>query len=417
MNASASKRLGLGIVGALLAGGLLLAACAAPEGRAQSHAPGDVVFRHPGVVVSHTQLQHAKQMVAAGKEPWASAYRTLLTSRYASLDYTAHPADVVPCPFNSGPQSCLDERQDAIAAYTHALLWSVNGKTAHARKAVQIMDAWSDVMKRHAEDNAGLQAAWSGSTWARAAEIVRADYPNWGERQVARFKEMLRTAYLPAVRAQVPTYNGNWELAMTDAAMGIAVFLEDQAVFRESLERFRERVPAYFYLEKDGPHPAGPPRTGIDSADKVKAYWFGQGTYVDGVAQETCRNLMHVGYSLAASGHIAETAWHQGVDLYGEQGERLKAALEFHARYQLGEEAPDWLCGGKVERTMGPDLEVALQHYEVRTGAKLPHTRELVEKTRPAGTDDLFVAWETLSHGETVPVAPVAPVAVPGAAG
>ncbi|MFE9560855.1 alginate lyase family protein [Streptomyces sp. NPDC006487] len=405
MNASASKRLGLGLVGALLAGGLLLAACAAPEGRAHAKDPGDVVFRHPGVVVSHTRLQHAKQMVAAGKEPWNSAYQALLKSRYASLDYEAHPADVVPCPFNSGPQSCLDERQDAIAAYTHALLWSVNGKASHARKAVQIMDAWSAVMKRHAEDNAGLQAAWSGSTWARAAEIVHADYPGWGDGRVARFKEMLRTAYLPAVRAQVPSYNGNWELAMTDAALGISVFLEDRAVFRESLERFRERVPAYFYLKRDGAHPLAPPRTGIDSPDEVTSYWFGQGAYVDGIAQETCRNLMHVGYALAASAHIAETAWHQGVDLYGEQGERLRAALEFHSKYQLGEEAPGWLCGGKLERTMGPDLEVALQHYAVRSGAKLPYTRELVEKTRPAGTDDLFVAWETLTHGEAAPAA------------
>ncbi|WP_181382440.1 hypothetical protein [Streptomyces sp. CG 926] len=32
---------------------------------------------------------------------------------------------MVPYPSNSGPQSFLDERQDAIAAYTHALLWSV----------------------------------------------------------------------------------------------------------------------------------------------------------------------------------------------------------------------------------------------------------------------------------------------------
>ncbi|MGW6981574.1 alginate lyase family protein [Streptomyces sp. NPDC054932] len=397
---NASKRVGFAVVGALLASGLLLAACAAPEDRPR---PGDVVFHHPGVVVSHDQLRQAKRMVAAGREPWLSAYRALLKTRYASLDYTPHPADVVPCPFNSGPQSCLDERQDAIAAYTHALLWSVNGRTAHARKAVQIMDAWSAVMKKHREDNAGLQAAWSGSSWARAAEIVHADYPNWEEPRVTRFKEMLRRAYLPAVRAQVPAYNGNWELAMTDAAVSIAVFLEDQAVFRESLERFRARVPAYFYLRMDGPRPMAPPYAAIETADQVKAYWFDQGTYVDGIAQETCRNLMHVGYALAASAHIAETAWHQGVDLYGEQSARLRTALEFHAKYQLGAEAPKWLCGGKVERTMGPDLEVALHHYETRTGAKLPYTRTLVEKTRPAGTDELFVAWETVSHGETPP--------------
>ncbi|MGW6575181.1 alginate lyase family protein [Streptomyces sp. NPDC054945] len=342
-------------------------------------------------------------MVAAGKEPWLSAYRSLLTSRYASLDETPHPAAVVPCPFSSGPQSCLDERQGAIAAYTHALLWSVNGRTALARKAVQIMDAWSAVRKQHREDNAALQAAWSGSSWARAAEIVHADYRNWQELRVTRFKEMLRRAYLPAVRAQVPAYDGNRELAMTDAAVSIAVFLEDQAIFRESLERFRARVPAYFYLRMDGPRPVAPRYAAIETADQVKAYGFDQGTYVDGIAQEACRNLMHVGHALAAVAHIAETAWHQGVDLYGEQSARLRTAPEFHAKYQLGAEAPPWLCGGKVQRTRGPHLEVALHHYETRTGAKLPYTRALVEKARPAGTDELFAAWETVSHGEAPP--------------
>ncbi|CAM5623915.1 hypothetical protein SAVIM338S_05874 [Streptomyces avidinii] len=377
-----------------------------------------MVFRHPGVVVGPTQLQHAKRMVAAGEEPWNSAYRALLKSRYASLDYTAHPADVVPCPVGAEPRPCLDERQDAIAAYTHALLWSVNGRTAHARKAVEIMDGWSAVMKRHTGDNAGLQAARSGSTWARAAEIVHAGYPDWGNARVTRFKEMLRTAHLPAVRARPPAYDGARDLPMTDAAMGIAVFLEDRAVFRESVERFRDRVPAYFRLKKDGPAPApalapastplpvAPPRTGTGSAAEATAYRSGRGVYADGVARETCRGLAHVGQALAASAHIAETAWHQGVDLYGEQGERLKAALEFHAKYQSGEDPAEWPCGGggEVDRTMGPDLEVALRHYEVRTGAKLPYTRALVEKTRPAGTDGLSVAWETLSHGEAAPV-------------
>ncbi|MGW6842886.1 hypothetical protein [Streptomyces sp. NPDC054958] len=56
-----------------------------------------------------------------------------------------------------------------------------------------------------------------------------------------------------------------------------------------------------------------------------------------------------------------------------------------------------------MQRTRGPHLEVALHHYETRTGAKLPYPRALVEKTRPAGTDELFVAWETVSHGEAPP--------------
>lgn len=53
---------------------------------------------------------------------------------------------------------------------------------------------------------------------------------------------------------------------------------------------------------------------------------------------------------------------------------------------------------GRVERTMGPDVEVALNHLEGRLGMRLPQTARLAASQRPGGTDGLFVAWETLTH-------------------
>ncbi|WP_280916785.1 hypothetical protein [Streptomyces sp. SPB4] len=41
-----TKRLGLAVLGALLAGGLLLAACADPDVQAPPKGPGDVVLPH-----------------------------------------------------------------------------------------------------------------------------------------------------------------------------------------------------------------------------------------------------------------------------------------------------------------------------------------------------------------------------------
>ncbi|WP_406456972.1 alginate lyase family protein [Streptomyces sp. NBC_01622] len=202
---------------------------------------------------------------------------------------------------------------------------------------------------------------------------------------------MLRTACQPEVTKDLPDYNGNWDLAMTDAAIGIAVFLDDHKAFDAAVARFRDRVPAYFYLEKDGKVPLTPARSTVTTPQKLTTYWFKQTTCKDGIAQETCRNFKHVGYSLAATGHIAETAWHQGVDLYKDVKDRL-AALDFHARYQLGEAAPAWLCGGKVDRNMGPDLEVPLNHLEDRLGMKVPAAHKLTETTRPADSDDLFVS-------------------------
>lgn len=379
-----------------------LAACSpSSQGRAHVRArPAGREFRHPGVLVDQEQLTQARERVDAGKEPQLTAYVSMRDSKYGALDYRATPYKVVVCPPGTRPgRGCVEEREDAVAAYTQALLWSVTGEREHARKAVEIMDAWSAVVREHTEDNAGLQAAWAGSTWARAAEIVRHSDAGWPASGVRRFEAMLRDVYLPVVAEDVPDFNGNWDLAMTDAAIGIAVFLDDRPAFDRAVARFRARVPAYFYLaEEDGRRPVVPARSAVHTPRQISAYWFGQGRYTDGLAQETCRNFKHVGYSIAATSHIAETAWHQGVDLYAEVEDRLRAALEFHARYQLGASVPATLCGGKLETDMGPDLEVAVNHFEDRLHVDVPQAHRLVHRTRPAGTDDLFVSWETLTH-------------------
>ncbi|MCZ9341418.1 hypothetical protein NGM37_27015, partial [Streptomyces sp. TRM76130] len=84
----------------------------------------------------------------------------------------------------------------------------------------------------------------------------------------------------------------------------------------------------------------------------------------------------------------------------GEVEDRLKATLALHARQQQADTAPKWLCGGQVERDLGPDLEVALNHLENRRGVPVPAAHRLAAATRPAGTDDLFVSWETLTHAD-----------------
>ncbi|MGI5446255.1 hypothetical protein ACQEVM_10940 [Streptomyces sp. CA-243310] len=53
---NASKRLGFGLLGAVLASGLLLAACAVPQGRARVGDSGEAVSRRPGAVAGHTPL-------------------------------------------------------------------------------------------------------------------------------------------------------------------------------------------------------------------------------------------------------------------------------------------------------------------------------------------------------------------------
>ncbi|MGI5466525.1 alginate lyase family protein [Streptomyces sp. CA-132043] len=383
-----------------LAGGPAAGAAeASPSEHARTAAPA--AFTHPGVLVSSGQLDFVREKVNSGAQPWKSAYDQMKASKYASLDRTPKPRAIVECGSYSDPNyGCTDEREDALAAYTDALIWYISRDERYAKKAIELMDAWSGTIKDHTNSNAPLQTGWAGSSWPRAAEIIRYSYQGWAQDKVDRFETMLRDVYLPKV-IKGSNSNGNWELSMMEAAVGISVFLDDKASYDKAMTKFRGRVPAYVYLSSDGELPKAAPGSGLDTREKIIKYWQGQSTFVNGLTQEACRDFTHTGYGISAISHIAETSRIQGQDLYGtDVGERLRYALGFQAKYELGEAPPSWLCGGSIKRGMGPVTEVGFNALHGRLGQAMTNTQKLTEQGRPAGSNNLFVAWETLTHAE-----------------
>ncbi|MFG3021613.1 alginate lyase family protein [Streptomyces sp. NPDC048254] len=379
----------LAAVVALVVGALSWPAQAAPA-----------TFVHPGVTVSRAQLDFARTEVLAGAQPWKAAYDQMMASKYADLNRTPAPRATVECGSYSNPNyGCTDEREDAIAAYTDALAWYITKDARYAQKAIQIMDAWSATITSHTNSNAPLQTGWAGSSWPKAAEIIKYTYTGtWANE--ARFATMLRNVYLPTV-IKGSNSNGNWELTMMEAAVGISVFLEDKASYDTAMAKFRTRTAAYVYLASDGSVPKTVPSQNLDTTAKIVSYWQGQSTFVTGLTQETCRDFTHTGYGISSISHVAETSRIQGTDLYGtDVGERLRQALGFQSKYQLGTAVPSWLCGGSLTLGLGPVTEVGYNALHNRLGIAMTNTQTLTQNNRPAGTNNLFVAWETLTHGD-----------------
>ncbi|MGW1466886.1 alginate lyase family protein [Streptomyces sp. NPDC002308] len=357
-------------------------------------------FTHPGVTVSRGQLDFARAQVNAGAQPWKSAYDQMIASGYASLSRTAKPRATVECGSYSNPNNgCTDEREDAIAAYTDALAWYITRDERYAKKSIELMDAWSATITGHTNSNAPLQTGWAGSSWPKAAEIIKYTYTGtWANS--ARFSTMLRNVYLPQL-INGSNSNGNWELSMMEAAVGISVFLEDKTSYDKAMAKFRTRTAAYVYLASDGAVPKTVPSQNLDTTAKIVSYWQGQSTFTTGLTQETCRDFTHTGYGISAISHIAETSRIQGQDLYGtDVGERLRQALGFQSKYQRGEAVPSWLCGGSLNLGLGPVTEVGYNALHNRLGIAMTNTQALTEQNRPAGSNNLFVAWETLTHGD-----------------
>ncbi|WP_026151043.1 alginate lyase family protein [Streptomyces prunicolor] len=357
-------------------------------------------FVHPGVDVSRSQLDFARTEVLAGAQPWKGAYDQMMASSYASLTRTPKPRAVVECGSYSNPNyGCTDEREDAIAAFTDALAWYITKDARYAQKAIEIMDAWSATITSHTNSNAPLQTGWAGSSWPKAAEIIKYTYTGTWTNS-ARFSTMLRNVYLPEI-INGSNSNGNWELTMMDAAVGISVFLEDKTSYDKAMAIFRTRTAAYIYLASDGSVPKTVPSQNLNTTAKIVSYWQGQSTFVTGLTQETCRDFTHTGYGLSSVSHVAETSRIQGTDLYGtDVGERLRQALGFQAKYQLGTAVPSWLCGGSLTLGLGPVTEVGYNALHNRLGIAMTNTQTLTLNNRPAGSNNLFVAWETLTHGD-----------------
>ncbi|RZT12730.1 alginate lyase [Kribbella sp. VKM Ac-2569] len=386
---------------------VLAAACAAlvagtlssPAAASSQSVGAPATFTHPGVGSSQAQLDFVRAKVQAGAQPWTDAFNQAKNSAYASLSRTPKPRAVVECgPYSNPNYGCTDEREDAIAAYTDALLWYLTRDDRYAQKSIQLMDAWSATIQDHTNSNAPLQTAWSASSWPKAAEIIKHVYGNWPNS--GRFATMLRNVYVPEI-INGSNSNGNWELSMIEALQGIGVFLEDKAIYDKAIALYRLRVPAYVYLESDGALPKTVPSQNLNTRDKIVSYWQGQGTFVTGLTQETCRDFTHTGYGISSISHVLETARIQGIDMYPEFGERLRQALGFQSKWERNlEPVPSWLCKGTLKRGLGPITEVGYNALHTRLGIAMANTQALTESRRPAGSNNLFVAWETLTHAE-----------------
>jgi hypothetical protein len=351
-------------------------------------------FYHPGILVNRAQLQFIKSQIAAGKEPWKSAFDAARSSDIGALSYAPHPWKACNCGSFSRPDiGCKDEQHDSEAAYTQALLWSLTGNDTYAKNAIHIMNAWSSTLVGgHSNANGPIQAAWCAEQWPRAAEIIRYTYSGWSAADIAAFQKMLATQYLPALVGGTDE-NGNKELSMSEAMINIGVFNDDRATFGRGVKMWRGRTPAYIYLTTDGPVP-------LKAAGHNEMPIWGNKSlttpFVDGLLQESMRDSQHANLGLSAMVNAAETAWQQGIDLYGEQAKRIMAALEFQAQYLAPNNATP---SPHLAFHRHPTWEIAYNEYHNRMGYNLPKMAAVLARIRPTGVNHQM-AWETLSHAD-----------------
>lgn len=404
-------------------------------------------FVHPGVLVSQEALNFVKEKIqspennswkislnqARDKEARKTADRSHQSSaerKYGSLEYKPWAVADVKCDHNHAvsEQGCWELLNDSQVAYTQALLYAYTGDTRHADKAIEILNAWSSTLNKIYYDSSGrnylngkLFTTWSVGVQVRAAEIVRHTYNGWSNQDIAKYELMLKNKFLPLLSADFNFFN--WDGSFADSQISIGVFTNDREIFNNGVNYWRQHLKQQMYLSSEP-----------DSIVGSQYNWHGITKYVDGIHQETCRDFNHTMMGLSGYINAAETAYIQGVDLYGEEQKRLVASYELHSGYvneylnytkgAINVEpvegwmpSTNWHCpefydkkrtpkttpqngapnGGGTTTTLG--WEIAYNHYVNRKNIAMPKTTNTLNRIRlkSVGAGQHQV-WERLTH-------------------
>ena len=348
-------------------------------------------FVHPGVAHSKESMAFVKAKIEAGEQPWKGAFEKLSRSRYVDLDYQARPfPNVERGPSNHPNIGSSDFSSDAQAAYHHALFWNLTGKVEHAKKSAEIVDAWSAKLESIGNHDARLLIGMSGYHFSIAAELLKHTWDGWPVGKQEQFEKMLREIWYPVIVDFYPSANGNWDASMLQCMMAMGVFLDDRAMF--------DRAKNY-YLSGKGNGAIG--------------MYFKE----SGQCQETGRDQGHTQMGLEFLANTAETAWVQGIDLYGALDNRLLKGFEYTAKYNLGGKVPyvpyksfegryNYKRISDEDRgRLRPMYERVFNHYHNRKGLDAPFTEKAAMKLRESdgrrrGRSRRSAALDTLMYAD-----------------
>jgi hypothetical protein len=334
--------------------------------------PAFSAFVHPGQYSTAADLAFMRAKIEAKAEPWSSAWAELQAEPHSKLAWTPHAV----ADWDANADAYM--QGDALAAYSQALQWALTGQQEHADKAVEILNAWSSTLQTVHGDRSQemVVCGWNGCKLANAAELLRYYTPadgkpsGWKDADIQRFTKMLGIL-TNVMKPFKPTFNGNWDAAMMNSLMCIAVFTDDQDLFKTVTDHFAGKYPT-----------ANTPR------DKGHLAVYIQPS--TGECEESGRDQGHTQMGLGNYVSVCEVAWKQGVDLYSTENNLLLLGLEYTAKYNLGNNVPyavlpthpEWtIISAKNRGVFLPIWEAPYQHYVVRQGLAMPFTKQVLADT------------------------------------
>lgn len=339
-------------------------------------------FVHPGMAQNSQDLEYMREMVFKEIQPWKTAFENL--KKNTSLSFTPEPfAEISVGPYGANSIGGREFSQSAEAAYNHALMWHITQNKAYARKAIEILNAWSYTLRSFDANNAKLNVGLSGYYYLNAAEILKYTDSGWTPKDQKQFTQMVLTVFYPTIKDFFTEANGNWDASMISTIMCIGVFTDNHEIFNRAVERFYR----------------GERNSGITKY-----------LYPSGQCQETTRDWDHVQLGIGEFAKAAQTAYTQGLDFYSVAGDRLAQGFEYTSRFMSGGHIDLFGVFTDRQHDRFKDIyESIYHHYKNTRGILLPYTEKVLEQyTRPKSSTGFLTAVKVPASNAPAQVSPFA---------
>ncbi len=367
-------------------------------------------FRHPGGLHTQEDFERIKQQLADKNAKVVQAYNILKNAAYAQSTATTYPTEIIIRGGGNG-ENYMNAARGATIAYQNALRWQIEGNTACARHAVDVLMSWARVTKSIGGDsNYALAAGLYGYQFAQAAELVR-DYDGWKPDDFQTFKRWMLDVWYPSAIGFLRGRNGTWEnvgkwwqapghywsnwgLCNALCVISIGVLCDDVNIYNQGMS----------YIKYDQVGTFKDPRTANPILnDGLTEFWGNlivtttpwdkeTGAYGRvGQMNESGRDTGHSAMALGLAIDIAHQGWNQGDDLFSYMDHRLAAGIEYVAAQTQSVEDLPWvdymygssgyyytdsrcwtMTGPALGAQMRPYWATVIGHYEGIKGVKMP---------------------------------------------
>jgi hypothetical protein len=208
---------------------------------------------HPGGILTQSEMNRIRTNVAAGQEPWASAWTALKNSDAGPTYQPTVTATVT---------DAYALQNQGHAAYVLAIKWVASGDIAYATASKRILDAWVDTVTSLMATTT-LRTGVGANQFANAAEIMAYGFngtAGWPPAQIAKAKSWFGDVVWPVIGQADAQRSSNWGTSAMAGCMATAIFTDDRAKLDYTVNAYKNGFT--IHLRGQWPTGGGRPRPG-----------------------------------------------------------------------------------------------------------------------------------------------------------